>query len=85
MNYEKIYKELLKQIKRFEESEKKYGCYEMDGTNMETIRDYLCTDYALTIFKVLNEIIDEVKGKKWHNQIMHKEEFKQWKEEIKNV
>lgn len=69
-----------KEIKNDEESERNYGQTKL--TSRDKILDYVETRYALSIYNVINQTIDEVTGKKWHNLNMTKEEFESWKKEI---
>lgn len=81
MDYKKVFKRLVKEIKHDEESERKYGQTKL--TSRDQILDYVETKYALSLYNVINQTIDEVTGKKWHNLNMTKEEFNNWKKEIK--
>lgn len=80
MNYKKVFKRLVKEIKNDEESERNYGQTKL--TSRDKILDYVETRYALSIYNVINQTIDEVTGKKWHNLNMTKDEFESWKKEI---
>jgi hypothetical protein len=73
-NYEKIYKKLVKHIKK----ELDAHMYLKNNTYNANIED----EYGIQLLTYLLEILPEIEGKKCHMITMNQEEFKQWKEEI---
>lgn len=79
-NYKKILNRLIKEVKESKKSELERGTHKV--SSKKDILDYVETQYAISVYGVLEDIIDEVMGKKCHNMIMTPEEFKEWKKEI---
>ena len=77
-NYEKIYKRLIKEIKRMKQDERNPNNYAHEDTEVMKAVEKRASQYAIT---VLNCVL-EMSGKKLHRSIMSPIEFNKWKERI---
>ena len=88
-NYKKMWERLRRKIKKdlklaeiIHEEKRKAFKWQGYGRDWEEIDDILSWQEEESHKKCLNEMLDEIQGKKCHTVIMTKKEFKKWKEEI---
>lgn len=79
-NYKKIYKRLIKEIKKLIDEEIEYR--EPDASCREKLIREIESSYAITTIEVILQIAEEVEGNRCCMQIMNQDEFKKWKEKI---
>lgn len=90
-NYKKMWLFLRKQIKEdlkrakfmHEEAVKNFK-WKGYGRDWDEIDSIISWQEEESHKNCLNEILDEIQGKKWYEVIMTKTEFKKWKEKIEN-
>ena len=79
-NYEKIYKRLIKEIKRMIKDEEKLKSCANNKIMQEV--EKRASEYAITVLNCVLEMNDEINGTKCHRSIMSTIEFDKWKERI---
>ena len=81
-NYEKIYKRLIKEIKRLieEHHDPERHNYSTDSILREVEKRE--SQYGLSTLNCILEMNEEIEGKKCNMVIMNDIEFKKWKKEI---
>lgn len=81
-NYEKIYKRLIKEIKRMirEEHDPERHTYNSDSILKEVEKRE--SRYGISTLNSILEMNDEINGTRCNMVIMHRPEFEKWKEEI---
>ena len=80
-NYEKIYKRLIKEIKRMEVDEHNPNNYAHEDNQIMRLVEKRASQYGITVLNCVLEMNEEIEGKKCNMAIMNQEEFKKWKKE----
>lgn len=81
-NYEKIYKRLIKEIKRMEKEEHNPNNYAHEDTEIMQLVEKRASQYGITVLNSILEMNEEIEGKKYNMVTMGEKEFKKWKKEI---
>ena len=81
-NYEKIYKRLIKEIKRMEKDERNPNNYAHEDNEIMRQVEKRASEYAVTVLNCVLEMNDEINGTKCHMSIMNQHDFAKWKERI---
>ena len=81
-NYEKIYKRLIREIKRMKTDEHDHNNYRHEDSAVMREVEKRASQYAITCFDCILEINDEINGTKCHRSIISPIEFDKWKERI---
>lgn len=58
----------------------KLDVYGKDWDKIDNLLDWQNEETCLQLFE---QLLDEISGKKWHDCIMNKKQFNNWKEKIK--
>lgn len=80
-DYKKIYKKLVKEIKRMKEEES--NTYTTEQNPRLRFLDEIESNYAVVLLESILDMNDEISGKKCNMIIMNQKEFKNWKQYIK--
>ncbi len=81
-NYEKIYKRLIKEIKRMKKDEHNPNNYAHEDTEVMKAVEKRASEYAITVLNCVLEMNDEINGTKCHRSIMSPIEFNKWRERV---
>ncbi len=84
-NYEKIYKRLIKEIKRMKREENNPNNYRHESNAIMKEVEKRASQYAISTLARMLEMNEEIEGKKCNMVIMNQASFKKWKEKIINV
>ena len=77
-NYEKIYKRLIKEIKRMEKDEHNPNNYAHEDTAIMREVEKRASQFGITILNCILEMNEEINGTKCNRIIMGEEEFRKW-------
>ena len=81
-NYEKIYKRLIKEIKRMERDEHDPNNYAHEDNIIMKEVEKRASKYAISVLNSILEMNEEIEGKKCNMVIMDQKEFIEWKKRI---
>ena len=81
-DYKKIYKKLIKEIKRMVEDEHNPNNYVHEDTEIIRLVEKRASQYATTVLNSVLEMNEEIEGKKCNMVIMNGIEFEKWKKKI---
>ena len=80
LNYKKIYKRFVQEIKKNLKSEK--SCPSMEDTERGHLLDAIESRYAISVLECILSYTEELEGKKCSMSLMNQKEFTKWKKHI---